>query len=203
MNPSHSVLPSATLPVYAELHALSNFSFQRGASHPEELVARAHALGYSALALTDECTLAGVVRAHGEAKRLGLGLIIGTELRVEVSDGDEGETHFTLLLLARSRAGYGQLCELITQARGQTVTPREREHGLRYRLRLDTWSKLAFDGRELLALLVPARDGLRPEAPRFAEQLDAQLLWLQAQFPQRGWLAWCARMARRNGWACT
>jgi error-prone DNA polymerase len=176
---------SNALPAYAELHALSNFSFQRGASHPEELVARAHALGYSALALTDECTLAGVVRAHGEAKRLGLHLIIGTELRVEVDE----ETHFTLLLLARSRAGYGQLCELITQARGQTVTPRERERGLRYRLRMDTWNKLAFDGRELLALLVPARDGLRPEAPRFAEQLDAQLQWLQAQFPQRGWLA--------------
>lgn len=189
MNPSHSVLPSAALPAYAELHALSNFSFQRGASHPEELVARAHALGYSALALTDECTLAGVVRAHGEAKRLGLHLIIGTELRVEVGDGDEGETHFTLLLLARSRAGYGQLCELITQARNHTVTPRERERGLRYRLRLDAWNKLAFDGRELLALLVPAREGLRPEAPRFAEQLDAQLQWLQAQFPQRGWLA--------------
>lgn len=176
------------LPAYAELHCLSNFSFQRGASHPEELVARAHALGYSALALTDECTLAGVVRAHGEAKRLGLHLLIGTELRVEVSDGDERETHFTLLLLARSRAGYGQLCELITQARNQTVTPRERERGLRYRLRLDAWDQLAFDGRELLALLVPPRDGLRPEAPGFAAQLDAQLQWLQAQFPQRGWL---------------
>ncbi len=185
MNPSHSVLPSAALPAYAELHALSNFSFQRGASHPEELVTRAHALGYSALALTDECTLAGVVRAHGEAKRLGLHLLIGTELRVEVDD----ETHFTLLLMARSRAGYGQLCELITQARNETVTPRERERGLRYRLRLDAWNKLAFDGRELLALLVPPRDGLRPEEPRFAAQLDQQLQWLQAQFPQRCWLA--------------
>ena len=173
------------LPAYAELHCLSNFSFQRGASHPEELVARAHALGYSALALTDECTLAGVVRAHGEAKRLGLHLLIGTELRVEVDE----DTHFTLLLLARSRAGYGQLCELITQARNHTVTPRERERGLRYRLRLDAWDQLTFDGRELLALLVPPRDDLRPEAPRFAEQLDAQLQWLQAQFPQRSWLA--------------
>ena len=49
---------------YAELHALSNFSFLRGASHPSELITRAHALGYRALALTDECSLAGVVRAH-------------------------------------------------------------------------------------------------------------------------------------------
>jgi error-prone DNA polymerase len=54
----------AFLPDYAELHALSNFSFLRGASHPEELVLRAQALGYRALALTDECSLAGSVRAH-------------------------------------------------------------------------------------------------------------------------------------------
>ncbi|MBE0622710.1 MAG: PHP domain-containing protein, partial [Burkholderiales bacterium] len=52
------------LPAYAELHCLSNFSFLRGASHPEELVVRAQQLGYSALALTDECSFAGVVRAH-------------------------------------------------------------------------------------------------------------------------------------------
>ena len=55
---------------YAELHALSNFSFLRGASHPAELIARAHALGYRALALTDECSLAGVVRAHEAAQAL-------------------------------------------------------------------------------------------------------------------------------------
>ena len=52
------------LPDYAELHCLTNFSFQRGASHPEELVARAWQLGYRALAITDECSVAGVVRAH-------------------------------------------------------------------------------------------------------------------------------------------
>lgn len=52
------------LPAYAELHCISNFSFLRGASHPEELVDRARELGYAALALTDECSLAGVVRAH-------------------------------------------------------------------------------------------------------------------------------------------
>src|SRR5688572_7316867 len=56
--------PPPALPAYAELHCLSNFSFQRGASHPEELVERAYRLGYSALALTDECSVAGVVRAH-------------------------------------------------------------------------------------------------------------------------------------------
>jgi error-prone DNA polymerase len=66
--------------VYAELHALSNFSFLRGASHPEELIAQAQRLDYRALALTDECSLAGVVRAHVAAKQHGLPLIIGTEL---------------------------------------------------------------------------------------------------------------------------
>ena len=59
------------LPAYAELHCLTNFSFLRGASHPEELVERAAALGYAALAITDECSVAGVVRAHIAAKEYG------------------------------------------------------------------------------------------------------------------------------------
>ena len=63
-------------PAYAELHCLSNFSFLEGASHPEELVRQAFALGYTALALTDDCSLAGVVRAHVVASELGLKLII-------------------------------------------------------------------------------------------------------------------------------
>ena len=97
------------LPEYAELHCLSNFSFLRGASHPGELVARARALGYTALALTDECSLAGVVRAHQAAKEHKLKLIVGTELRLE--DG----TH--LVLLAPDRRAYGALCALITTGR--------------------------------------------------------------------------------------
>ena len=59
------------LPDYAELHCLSCFSFQRGASHPRELVRRAHELGYTALAITDECSVAGVVRAHGRRRSWG------------------------------------------------------------------------------------------------------------------------------------
>ncbi|MGE3161812.1 MAG: error-prone DNA polymerase [Burkholderiales bacterium] len=96
-------------PEYAELHCLSNFSFLRGASHPEELVARAAALGYAALALTDECSLAGVVRAHLAAKAQRLKLIVGTELRL-----DDG-TH--LVLLAPDRGAYGALAALITAGR--------------------------------------------------------------------------------------
>jgi error-prone DNA polymerase len=97
------------LPEYAELHCLSNFSFLRGASHPEELVARAAALGYEALALTDECSLAGIVRAHLAAKEHHLKLIVGAELRL--GDG----TH--LVLLAPDRRAYGALSALITAGR--------------------------------------------------------------------------------------
>ena len=98
-----------TLPRYAELHALSNFSFLKGASHPEELVTRAIELGYAALAITDECSLAGVVRAHAEAKGSGLKLIIGSSFVL-----DDG---LQLVLLATSLHGYGNLSELITLGR--------------------------------------------------------------------------------------
>src|SRR4051812_11896372 len=64
-------------PNYAELHCISSFSFLRGASHPEELVQREQMLGYHALALTDECSVAGTVRAHVAAGDLGFKLIIG------------------------------------------------------------------------------------------------------------------------------
>jgi error-prone DNA polymerase len=70
------------LPAYAELRCRSNFSFLTGASHPEELIAQAQALRYQALALTDECSFAGVVRAHLEAQRLGMRLILGTEMQL-------------------------------------------------------------------------------------------------------------------------
>ncbi len=98
-----------TAPGYAELHCLSNFTFLTGASHPEELVRRARQLGYAALALTDECSLGGVVRAHVEAGACGLKLLIGSEIRLR-----EGPR---LVLLAIDRAGYGGLCELITRGR--------------------------------------------------------------------------------------
>jgi error-prone DNA polymerase len=109
------------LPDYAELHCLSNFSFQRGASHPQELVQRAQELGYGALAITDECSVAGVVRAHGEAKKLGLKLLLGSEFQL---DG------FRLVALARNAPGWGNLCEFITHARriadkGEYVCTRE------------------------------------------------------------------------------
>ncbi|MEA3274418.1 MAG: error-prone DNA polymerase [Pseudomonadota bacterium] len=98
-----------TCPDYAELHCRSNYSFLTAASHPEELVRRARELGYGALAITDECSLAGVVRAHVEARASGLHLIIGSELRT-----DDG---LRLVILAMDRRGYGNLSYLISVAR--------------------------------------------------------------------------------------
>ncbi len=94
---------------YAELHCLSCYSFLRAASHPHELVERAAALGYSALAITDECSFAGIVKAHVAAKALGLQLIIGSELVLE-----EG---LRLVALVPSRAAYSELSGLISMAR--------------------------------------------------------------------------------------
>jgi len=110
------------LPDYAELHCLTNFTFLRGASHPEELVERAHVKGYSAIAITDECSVAGVVRAHIALKTFNkereaqkkpkLKLIVGTELKIE--------NGLKLVLLATDRKGYGAMCALITRARMRT-----------------------------------------------------------------------------------
>ncbi len=94
---------------YAELHCKSNFSFLQGASHPDELVRRARDLGYAALAITDEASVAGVVRAHAAARQVGLPLIVGAEIRLE--DAPDA------VLWAPDRAAYGRLCRLITRGR--------------------------------------------------------------------------------------
>ncbi|MEM5426788.1 PHP domain-containing protein, partial [Paraburkholderia ferrariae] len=102
------------LPAYAELQCASNFSFLRGASHADDLAARAAQLGYSAIAVTDECSLAGVVRAHLEAKKAGIPFIVGSEFVLTNGDGAPA-LRFTGL--AMTREGYGNLSELITLAR--------------------------------------------------------------------------------------
>jgi error-prone DNA polymerase len=104
---------------YAELHCRSNFSFLVGASHPGELVARAAQLGYAAIAITDECSVAGVVRAHEEALRQQaagspIRLLIGSHFELQAGSDLSAAT---LVLIARNREGYGDLCELITQGR--------------------------------------------------------------------------------------
>jgi len=104
----------ATLPAYAELHCRSNFSFLTGASSPEELVDRACQLRYTALAITDECSLSGVVHAYEQATERGLHLIIGAEMRLEPSVGG---VPMRLVVLAATRRGYGNLSQWITTAR--------------------------------------------------------------------------------------
>ena len=92
---------------YAELDVTSNFSFLRGGSHPEELVATAKALGHEALAVSDRNTLAGVVRAHLAAKEVGgIKFIVGARLDLEDAP--------SLLAYPKDRAAYGRLCRLLT-----------------------------------------------------------------------------------------
>jgi error-prone DNA polymerase len=147
---------------YAELHALSNFTFLRGASHPEELVETAAALGYEALAITDECSMSGIVRAHSAARDCGLKkLIIGTELRLRSGR--------KLVALARNRNGYTALCRLVTNAR------RAASKGS-YELTRNAFA----DGLpDCLVLWVPDQDF----------SLDVEDHWLRETFRDRLWIS--------------
>lgn len=101
-----------SLPDYAELCCLSEMSFLRGTSAPESLVEQAAALGYQALAITDECSVAGVVRAWQQARTTHVKLIIGSLFRIELASHES----YSLVVLARSNAGYAKLCQMITHA---------------------------------------------------------------------------------------
>lgn len=147
---------------YAELHALSNFTFLRGASHPEELVETAARLGYEALAITDECSMSGIVRAHAAARDYGLKkLIIGSELTLQSGR--------KLIVLAQNRNGYAALCQLITKAR------RAADKG-HYKL-----GRAAFDDGlpGCLVLWVPDQNFT----------LDVEDHWLRETFRDRLWIA--------------
>ncbi len=161
---------------YAELHCISNFSFLRGASHPEELVQQAIRQGYRALALTDECSFAGIVRAHKEAREHHFKLIIGSE--IQLSDGPR------LVLLVRNQRGYEQLCQLITRGRRQAT----KGH---YQLaRDDLYRRKPADAEnpatpaalpDCLCLLIPCTQDL-PTLGRHAA-------WVKQAFPGRAWVA--------------
>ncbi|WP_404942928.1 error-prone DNA polymerase [Pseudomonas brassicacearum] len=147
---------------YAELHCLSNFSFQRGASSALELFQRAKKHGYQALAITDECTLAGIVRAWQAAKSVELPLIIGSEIRIE--NGPK------LVLLVENLEGYQTLCRLITRARRRT------QKGRYQVLREDFSAPMP----GLLVLWVPDTvDDF--EQGRWLQQAFAERLWLSVQ----------------------
>jgi error-prone DNA polymerase len=172
------------LPHYAELHCRSNFSFLSGASHPEELVARARSLGYSALAITDECSLAGVVRAHAEAKRVGLHLIIGAEMQLAhpVAKGkDDAGPAPRLLLLARSRRGYGNLSQWVTVARRRAAKGQYLAHPSDVEGRVPHVPTLA-GLPDCIALLLPG-------AQQSFETVFAHAMWLKTWFgPERAFI---------------
>ena len=172
---------SSTLLSYAELHCRSSFSFLKGASMPEELVEHAASLSYAALAITDECSMAGVVRAHTEAKKAGLHLLIGSEFLLE--DG------LRLVCLAMNRNGYGNLCELITLARQRA------EKGA-YRISREDFESCP-DAPHLallpdcLILLVPGPDHADQEHSPYSIQssLVKDMRWALSLFPARCWTA--------------
>ncbi len=155
------------LPAYAELHCLSNYSFLRGASHPEELVERAAGQRNAALALTDECSLAGAVRAHMAAKDAGLPLILGSEFTLA--------DRTKLVLLAHDRGSYGDLSQLITRGRRNSAKGT-------YRLTRDDVAALA---SSCLALWLPSIDP-RTDATDPATGTLAQ--WLRDVFTDRAWI---------------
>ena len=156
---------SGEAPAYAELHCLSNFTFLRGASQADELVAQARELGYTALAITDECSLAGVVRAHTAVKKAGGGikLIIGAEFRLECG--------LRFVVLARSRPGYARLSRLITRGR------RAAEKGSYALTRADVAEFLG--DAAVLALWLPTLDS----------DVAGQGEWLAQTFAGRAWIA--------------
>ncbi len=150
----------SALPAYAELHCLSNFSFGRGASSARELFERAKACGYSALAITDECSLAGIVRALEASRATGLKLIVGAEF--QLCEGPK------LVVLCATKAGYTALCALITRGRRAAVKGS-------YQL---TCADLANGLPGTFALWLPA-----PEPD------PAHGHWMRATFGDRAWLA--------------
>lgn len=123
---------------YAELHCISNFSFLRGASHPQELVMRAAELGYDAIAITDECSFAGIVKAHVAARECNIKLLIGSEFRLDEN------LHF--IAIAPDKRAYSELSSLITLAR-------RRSGKGEYQLR---WRDIEFNLRHNLIIWKPS-----------------------------------------------
>ncbi|HKR42547.1 MAG TPA: PHP domain-containing protein, partial [Paraburkholderia sp.] len=166
------------LPAYAELQCASNFSFLRGASHADDLAARAAQLGYSAIAVTDECSLAGVVRAHLEAKKAGIPFIVGSEFTLTNADGMPA-LRFTAL--AMTREGYGNLSELITlgRMRADKGSYRLATRDLAHPEPVNAHLKGLPDCVAILCPDYPANDG----------RLNLQLEWFAATFGDRAWVA--------------
>lgn len=160
---------------YSELCCISNFSFQRGASHPSELVERAASLGYQGIALTDECSLAGAVQALLAAEKHAVHLIVGS--RFILADGS------TLVVLVRNRAGYTQLCRLITRARRHA-------HKGHYHLDVDGLANSELSDCWLLVL--PVYD--TSPTPTMRQLFN----WLATQHPRRARIALALHQRARD-----
>lgn len=185
------------LPGYAELHCRSNFSFLTGASHPAELIDRARRLGYAALAITDECSLSGVVRAHVAAREHSFHLIVGCEMQLHLpavpkpktgarekktTGFDEpGARHARLVLLAQTRRGYGNLSHWITVARRRAAKGSYLAHPGDVEGKVPNAPVLA-GLPECLALLVP-------DAMQSFEEVFAHAMWLKTWFQDRAAIA--------------
>src|SRR5579883_3339996 len=148
---------------YAELQVASNFSFLRGASHPEELAATAAGLGHAAFAVTDRNTLAGVVRAHKAAEEVGIRFVLGC--RLDLRDG------CSLLCYPTDRAAYGRLSRLLTL--GKRRAPKGE-------CQLDYADLVQHGAGQLVAVLPP--EGAEEDFPAFLERLADD-------FPDRAYLA--------------
>lgn len=149
---------------YAEFSCMSNFSFLRGASHPDELVCQAALLGYEALAVTDINTLSGVVRAHGAARKSGFHFVVGS--RLQFSDGTPD-----IACYPSDRAAYGRLCKLLT---------RGKRRALKGDCDITIKDTLEFGEGQLFALIHE-----NPHDPKIGDTLGA----FHAAFPGNVWLA--------------
>ncbi len=155
---------------YVELQLTTNFSFLRGASHVEELFAQAHYLGYTAMAVTDRNSLAGIVRAHQRAREAGVRLIVGC--RLDLRDD------FSVLVYPTDRPAYARLCRLLS--RGKARAGKAKCHL--------AWDDLAEHAAGLIAILLPDQ----PDAA-----LAARLVRLREVFGRHAYLALTLR--RRPG----
>lgn len=191
--------------MYAELHTLTNFTFLRGASRPEELVAQAAELHYRAIAITDECSLAGVVKAHVAARQHGVKLIVGSEFIFHCNEADfetkpaaetkassEQKTDYgnntendperntqplKLILLAPHKKAYGELSALISLARRRSIKGEYRA----------TLSDLNLFGKSCLAIWLP-EPAADQQSLQQTQGARLKSLFSQQPFANRLWL---------------
>ena len=151
---------------YAELQVTTNYSFLRGASHPEELIAQAKLFGLPAIGITDRNSLTGIVRCHQRAEEAGLRMVVGC--RLDLTDGT------ALLIYPQDRPGYSRLCRLLSLGKGRAG---------KGACEL-AWQDVSAHGEGLLAVLLhdQADDALR-----------ASLSRLRADFGDRAYLALTSR----------